>query len=412
MGEDKSFELPWDDRCPGFFDVLMSRGRPGDKESDMTERMIDGIDISFMQRALNLAEQARGRTSPNPIVGAVIVRDNLVIGEGFHEKAGADHAEVAAIKSARGDVSGATMYVTLEPCCHTGRTGPCTRALIESGVSRVVVAATDPSEKVAGKGIEELRQAGITVELLNGSLAGRARAQNEAFRKHSRTGLPFVIFKSAMSLDGKIATGTGDSRWISGEESRELVHRLRAEVDAIAVGGGTAAVDDPMLTCRLPGEHRQPLRVVFDSQARLAPDSQLVRTVSEAATLVFVTADAPADRIEALKDAGVEIEAVGDTDGRVDVSEALRRLGSREAPVLSLLLEGGPTLAASFVEAGAIDKVMTFIAPRIIGGASARTPVEGNGFSRVDDALTLYRMSNQTVGDDILVTAYTSPEEF
>ena len=374
--------------------------------------MVSGIDISFMQRALNLADLARGKTSPNPTVGAVIARDETVIGEGYHRRAGEDHAEVAAIKSAGGGVRGATIFVTLEPCCHTGRTGPCSQALIEAGVARVVVASLDPSAKVNGKGIEELRAAGIEVEVLDGLLAARARAQNEAFRKHAVTGLPFVIFKSAMSLDGKIATATGDSKWISGEESRALVHALRGEVDAIAVGSGTAQIDDPLLTCRIPGDNRQPLRIVFDSRAGLSLESQLVKTAGEAETMVFVTADAPAENVQALKAAGVVVAEVGMLDGQVDVGEALLHLGSRDPAVLSLLLEGGPTLASSFVESGAIDKVMTFIAPKFIGGKEARTPVEGRGFRLVGEALPLFRVTHKKVGDDVLVTAYTSEEEW
>ena len=377
--------------------------------------MVSGLDISFMQRALNLADLARGKTSPNPTVGAVITRDEDVIGEGYHKRAGEDHAEVAAIKAAmaaKADVRGATIFVTLEPCCHTGRTGPCTQALIDAGIARVVVASLDPSAKVNGKGLVELRDAGIEVEVLDGLLAARARAQNEAFRKHAVTGLPFVIFKSAMSLDGKIATSTGDSKWISGEESRALVHALRGEVDAIAVGSGTALMDDPMLTCRIPGDYHQPLRVVFDSKAGLALDSQLVRTAGEVATLVFVIEAAPPDRIKALEAAGVEVVRLGTLDGQVDVGEALLYLGSREPAVLSLLLEGGPTLAASFVESGAIDKVMTFIAPKFIGGKSARTPVEGRGFRLVGEAAPLYRVGHKAVGDDVLITAYTTQEEW
>jgi diaminohydroxyphosphoribosylaminopyrimidine deaminase/5-amino-6-(5-phosphoribosylamino)uracil reductase len=388
---------------------------PGDIGTDLDTDMtviLNGIDTSFMQQALDLAEMGRGWTSPNPTVGAVIVRKNSVIGQGYHQKAGTDHAEVAAIKDAGGDIAGATAFVTLEPCCHTGRTGPCSRALIDAGVARVVVASTDPSPKVDGKGIAELEEAGIVVEVLDCSLAQRARRQNEDFRKHSVTGMPFVIFKSAMSLDGKIATSTGDSQWISSAASRELVHRLRAELDAIAVGAGTAAADDPMLTCRLPGEHRQPLRIVFDSQAALSLESQLVKTVDEAPILVFATGDAPQDKVVALRDAGVEVELTGDMEGRVDVVEALRRLGARETPVISLLLEGGPGLAGSFIEAGAVDKVMTFIAPKIIGGASARTPVEGDGFKKVDDALMLQRLTYESVDEDILVMAYTSAEEY
>jgi diaminohydroxyphosphoribosylaminopyrimidine deaminase/5-amino-6-(5-phosphoribosylamino)uracil reductase len=374
--------------------------------------MISGLDISFMQRALNLADLARGKTSPNPTVGAVITRGEEVLGEGYHKRAGDDHAEVAAIKSATGDIRGATIFVTLEPCCHHGRTGPCTQALIDAGISRVVVASLDPSAKVNGKGLEQLREAGMQVDVLDGLLAARARSQNEAFRKHAVTGLPFVIFKSAMSLDGKIATSTGDSQWISGEESRALVHALRGEVDAIACGSGTALIDDPMLTCRIPGDYSQPLRVVFDSKAGLSLESQLVKTAGDVATLVFVTEAAPAEKIKALEDAGVEVAMTSTLDSQVNVGEALLYLGSREPAALSLLLEGGPTLAASFVESGAIDKVMTFVAPKFIGGKDARTPVEGRGFRLVGEATPLFRVTHKAVGDDVLITAYTTQEEW
>ncbi|MHB1390200.1 MAG: bifunctional diaminohydroxyphosphoribosylaminopyrimidine deaminase/5-amino-6-(5-phosphoribosylamino)uracil reductase RibD [Thermoleophilia bacterium] len=371
-----------------------------------------GNDISFMQRALNLAELARGNTSPNPIVGAVIVRDEQVLGEGYHLKAGADHAEVAAIKAAGGNVKGATIYVTLEPCCHTGRTGPCSKALIESGITKVLVASLDPSTKVNGKGVAELREAGIEVEVMSGTVAQRARAQNEAFRKQAVTGLPFVIFKYAMSLDGKIATSTGDSKWISGEESRAMVHAMRGEVDAICVGSGTAAIDDPMLTCRLAGQHRQPLRVVFDSKAGLALDSQLVKTTGEVPTMVFVTREADPENVDALRRAGVEVVETGARDGHVDVSEALGLLGSRQTPVQSLLLEGGPSLSASFLEAGAIDKVLAYIAPKMIGGREARTPVSGEGFRLMGDCLKLHRLTHDSIGEDVLITGYTNKDEW
>ncbi len=374
--------------------------------------MISGIDISFMQRALNLAELGRGRTSPNPMVGAVIVQSDEVIGEGYHKRAGADHAEVAAIKSARKDITGATVYVTLEPCCHQGRTGPCTEALIKAGVSRVVMAALDPSAKVNGGGAAALREAGIEVALLDGAVAARARAQNEGFRKHAITGLPFVTFKSAMSLDGKIATKSGDSRWISGEESRALVHAMRAEVDAVAVGGGTALIDDPMLTCRLGGDYPQPLRVVFDSGAGLPLKSNLVKTAGKARTMVIASEAAPPAKVEALRQAGVEVMIAASAHGRIDIGDALTRVGSMDPPVLSLLLEGGSTLAASFVETGAIDKVMMFVAPKLIGGESAKTPVEGGGFNLAGEAMPLFRLSHQRIGEDVLIIAYTAEEEW
>src|SRR5204863_7992757 len=239
--------------------------------------------------AIELAAAGRGRTSPNPLVGAVVVRDGAVIGEGFHVAHGAPHAERAALAACAGvDTHGATMYISLEPCCHHGLTPPCTDAIVAAGIARVVVASDDPTEKASGRGMGILRDEGVEVQVADGELAARARLLNQPFRKHARTGRPFVLFKSAMTLDGKVATRTGDSKWISGEDSRRLSHRWRAEVDAVAVGIGTALTDDPQLTARIDGVHRQPRRIVFDSEARLPLDSQLVKGASEVPLTVVV----------------------------------------------------------------------------------------------------------------------------
>src|SRR3989440_4322010 len=226
-------------------------------------------DARHLMRAIELAAEARGMTSPNPLVGAVVVKDGSVIGEGFHAAAGLPHAERVALEACSADPAGATLYVSLEPCCHTGKTPPCTEAIVEAGIARVVVGSDDPTEKASGRGLGILRDEGIEVEVAGGELAARARLLNQPFRKHARTGRPWVMFKAAMSLDGKVATESGDSKWISGEVSREVVHRWRSELDAVAVGIGTALADDPRLTARLPDVHRQPRRVVFDSTARL-----------------------------------------------------------------------------------------------------------------------------------------------
>jgi diaminohydroxyphosphoribosylaminopyrimidine deaminase / 5-amino-6-(5-phosphoribosylamino)uracil reductase len=318
-------------------------------------------DNGFLQSALGLAEAGRGRVSPNPLVGAVIVRDGEVVGQGFHAELGGLHAERAALEDCRRrgeDPVGATMYVTLEPCAHQGRQPPCVEAILEAGIIRVVIASDDPSEKAAGRGPGILRDGGVEVAFASGAEATAARRLNQPFRKHARTDLPLVVLKLAMSLDGQTAPAPGDSPWISGPESRELVHRWRSESDAIAVGIGTALADDPLLTARIDGA-RQPLRVVFDRQARLPLDSQLLKTLDLASVLVVVAPDAPNERVGALRDAGAEICVA---DG---VEAALADLGRRN--ITSVFLEGGKTLASAFVAAGQIDESRTFIAPMLLG---------------------------------------------
>ncbi|MDQ3725646.1 MAG: bifunctional diaminohydroxyphosphoribosylaminopyrimidine deaminase/5-amino-6-(5-phosphoribosylamino)uracil reductase RibD, partial [Actinomycetota bacterium] len=277
---------------------------------------LEATDQAPLRRALELAEGGRGRVSPNPLVGAVVVRDDEAIGEGFHAELGGLHAERAALEDCRQrgeDPAGATMYVTLEPCAHQGRQPPCVEAVLEAGIARVVVASEDPSEKAAGRGPGILRDGGVEVAFASGAEATAARRLNQPFRKHARTGLPLVVLKMAMSLDGQTTTAPGDSPWISGPESRALVHKWRAESDAIAVGIGTALADDPLLTARIE-DARQPKRVIFDSQARLPLDSQLLATLDQAPVLVVTAPDAPSDRIDALRNAGAETIAVVDIE--------------------------------------------------------------------------------------------------
>ncbi|HET7120158.1 MAG TPA: bifunctional diaminohydroxyphosphoribosylaminopyrimidine deaminase/5-amino-6-(5-phosphoribosylamino)uracil reductase RibD [Solirubrobacterales bacterium] len=348
-------------------------------------------DRTHLQRALQLAEGGRGRVSPNPLVGAVVVRDGEVIGEGFHAELGGLHAERAALEDCRRrgeDPAGATIYVTLEPCAHQGRQPPCVEALLEARVGRVVIASEDPSEKAAGRGPGILRDGGVAVDFAAGAEAAAARRLNQPFRKHARTGLPLVVLKMAMSLDGATATAPGDSPWISGPESRELVHRWRAEADAIAVGIGTALADDPLLTARVDGA-RQPLRVVFDRQARLPLGSQLLETLDQAPVLVVAAPEAPADRLEALRGAGAEALVT------TDLESALHELGRRE--VTSLFLEGGRTLASAFVGAGQVDECRTFVAPMLLGGSE-------NDADPTDRLLALDSQVER-VGDDVLITA-------
>lgn len=319
-----------------------------------------GTDRSHLRRVLELAEGGRGRVSPNPLVGAVVVRDGEVLGEGFHQELGGLHAERAALADcdAKGnDPTGATMYVSLEPCAHQGRQPPCTEAILEAGISRVIIGSDDPSEKAAGRGPGILRDGGVEVEFAAGEDATAARLLNQPFRKHARTGLPLVTLKLAMSLDGRTSTGPGDSPWISNERSRELVQGWRAESDAIAVGIGTVLGDDPLLTARTPGA-RQPLRVVFDRRARLPLDSRLLDTLDQSPVLIVVSPEA--DPL-ALRDAGAEILVVD------SIEAALVDLGRRN--ITSLFLEGGPTLAGAFADAAAIDEARVFIAPILLSGS-------------------------------------------
>jgi diaminohydroxyphosphoribosylaminopyrimidine deaminase/5-amino-6-(5-phosphoribosylamino)uracil reductase len=356
-----------------------------------------------MRRAIELAEFGRGHTRPNPLVGAVIARDDEVLGEGYHAAYGGDHAEVAALAACESDPIGATMYVTLEPCCHQGQTPPCTDAIVKAGIGRVVVASDDPSAKASGRGLGILRDEGVDVQVVDGDISYSAKLLNQPFRKHAKTGRPLVIFKSAMSLDGHVATQTGDSKWISGEESRSLVHGWRAEFDAVCIGIGTALADDPLLTARAPGATRQPTRVVFDSEARLATDGQLVRTAPEVPLLLVVSRAAQRSQLEGLKAAGVEvIVASGGTEAE-RITDALDKLGAMG--VQSMLLEGGPRLAGSFLDAGEVDEMRIFIAPIALGGRGARMSMEGEGADTIEHAHHADSMRVSTIGEDVLIEA-------
>lgn len=360
-------------------------------------------DRQHLSRAIELARRGHGHTSPNPVVGAVLVRDGEVLGEGWHEHYGGPHAEVNAIAAAGGDAPGATLYVTLEPCCHHGKQPPCTDALLAAGVTRVVVGSDDPTEKASGRGLGVLRDEGVEIDVADGDLAARARLLNQAFRKHARTGRPWVLFKSAMTLDGKVATRTGDSKWISGDASRALAHRWRAECDAVAVGVGTALADDPQLTARIDGVSRQPRRVVFDSTARLPVDSQLVQMAPEIPLTVVVSRAAPRTASDMLEMAGAEVIVATGQNEQARVRSALDQLGAQG--ITAVLLEGGPHLAGAFLDAGEIDEVRLFLAPVLLGGRTARDPLEGEGVERIDDALRALTLDCEKIGDDVLVSA-------
>ncbi len=368
--------------------------------------MPSDLDHDLLSRAIELGRRGLGRVSPNPHVGAVVARDGIILGEGWHEEFGGPHAEVNAIAAADGgDLRGATLYVSLEPCCHEGRQPPCTDAILAAGIRRVVVAADDPSAKASGRGLGILRDEGVEVVVAREELAQRARLENQAFRKHARTGRPWVLFKSAMSLDGKVATAGGDSQWISSEVSRETAHRWRAEVDAVVVGIGTALTDDPRLTSRVTGVVRQPRRIVFDATGRLPLDSQLVREAPEIPLAVVVSRAAGRQDTEALELAGAEVITATGENEPARVADALDRLGGLDVPVTALLLEGGPHLAGAFFDAGEIDEARLFVAPLLLGGKSARDPVEGVGVERIGDAMRAISLAAEPSGDDVLLTA-------
>ncbi len=345
---------------------------------------MDPNELPWMQRALELAERGRGFVEPNPLVGAVVVHGGRVVGEGWHQRYGAAHAEVNALAAAGDAARGATLYVTLEPCCHHGKTPPCTDAVLRAGVRRVVAAMTDPFPQVAGQGTEVLRRAGVLVDV--GLEEAEARRLNAPYLKLLAIGRPYVHAKWAMTLDGKIATRTGDSQWISNAASRRRVHALRGRMDAIVIGIGTVLADNPRLTARPPGP-RTPSRVVFDSRGRLSPDSHLAQTAHDIPVLLATAADVPAGRVDALRALGVELVQLTPQGGRPQVPALLDELGRRR--MTNILVEGGAEVLGAFLDARAIDEVHVFIAPRLAGGGQAKTPLGGRGVERIADALTL-----------------------
>jgi diaminohydroxyphosphoribosylaminopyrimidine deaminase/5-amino-6-(5-phosphoribosylamino)uracil reductase len=368
--------------------------------------VLTDTDREHLARAVELAQNGLGRVHPNPVVGAVVVRDGEVLGSGWHNDYGGPHAEVEALASCGDtDLTGATIYVSLEPCCHEGKTPPCTQAILDAGLGRVVVASDDPSEKASGRGLGILRDEGVQVDVLpaDDPLAVQARLANQAFRKHAKTGRPWVLFKSAMTLDGKVATQTGDSKWISGESSRARAHRWRATVDAVVVGVGTALADDPQLTSRVDGVTKQPARVVFDSTARLPLDSRLVRDAPERRLIVVTTRAAPRSAVDSLEGAGAEIVVATGEHEPARVRDALDQLGS--LGIASVLLEGGPHLAGAFFDAGEIDEVRLFLAPLLLGGRAARDPLEGEGVEVIADALRAETLECEKVEEDLLISA-------
>jgi diaminohydroxyphosphoribosylaminopyrimidine deaminase / 5-amino-6-(5-phosphoribosylamino)uracil reductase len=360
-------------------------------------------DETWMLQAIALAERGRGHVEPNPLVGALVVKDGTVVGSGWHRKYGDAHAEVNALTEAGEQARRASLYVTLEPCCHHGKTPPCTDAILRAGITRVVAAIEDPFPQVAGKGAAILRAAGVMLEF--GPGAAQARRQNAPYLKLLSTGRPYVHAKWAMSLDGKIATRTGDSRWISNEMSRARVHELRGRMDGILVGIGTVLADDPLLTAR-PAGPRVPCRVILDTSARLHVDSQLVRTAAQTPTLL-VTADAPSGAVAALRARGCEVLTLNaDGERRPDLKALLKELGRQRHT--NLLVEGGSTVLGAFFDQDLIDEAHVFIAPKIIGGAHAKTPVAGVGAAMIRETAGWITEAVERLGDDIYVRCIRS----
>lgn len=361
--------------------------------------------MEYMEQALSLARLALGQVSPNPAVGAVIVKDGVVIGQGYTRPPGSAHAELVALEQAGTGARGATMYVTLEPCCHHGRTPPCTRAIIESGISELHLSRLDPNPLVSGRGRDELESAGIRTTLGEGAEA--AGEIIEAYAKYITTGIPFVTAKFAMSLDGKMATRTGDSKWISGEESRRYVHNMRHQADVIMAGINTLLKDDPRLTARCGAgrggtAREQPLRVIVDSTGRTPLSARVFREPGR--TLVALGRVVSAAERAAFEARRAEVLELPQPDGRVDLVRLLKALGERE--VTSVLVEGGGILLGSLFDLGLVDKVVVFIAPLVIGGKNARTPVAGRGVAKIAGAARLERGRVETIGQDVMLSGY------
>jgi diaminohydroxyphosphoribosylaminopyrimidine deaminase/5-amino-6-(5-phosphoribosylamino)uracil reductase len=360
-------------------------------------------DEAYMRRALTLAARALGRTSPNPAVGAVVVRGGRIVGEGYHRRAGEPHAEIIALRNADALARGATLYVTLEPCCHLDkRTPPCTDAIVSSGAKRVVIAAHDPNPRVSGRGIARLRKHEIETSV--GILSDRAKRLNEAYARWITTGRPFVTLKIASTLDGKIATSTGESRWITGAHARNYTHRLRHRVDAVLVGLGTILVDDPELTARGGRGRRTPHRVIVDERLATPPTARALRPREESVVIVATTSRAPAARRRRLEQRGARVLTTRSLGGMVDLRDLMRRLGAIE--ITSVLIEGGAEINASALRSGVVQKVVVMLAPKLLGGRDAIGAIGGRSPKRLDDAVKLRETLIRRSGEDVIVEGY------
>ncbi len=360
-------------------------------------------DELFMHNALSLAEKGRGWTSPNPMVGAVVVKEGAIVGRGWHERVGGPHAEVNAIDDAGEKARGATIYVTLEPCNHFGRTPPCTQKILDAGIKRVVVAMNDPNPGVKGGGNQYLLEKGV--EVTTGVCEKEARALNEGFACWVTTGRPFVIAKCAATLDGRIATGSGDSKWVTGPAARDIVHQLRHGADGIMVGVGTAMADDPSLTTRIEGEiGSDPIRIILDTRLELSPTAKMLRQKSSASTWVICGPEADDERRSALEAAGARVISCGLKEGRIDLSRLMDKLGGEG--ITSLLVEGGGTVLGSAFKAGIVHKVLFFYAPKILGGDDGVPICRGVGPVAMQDSLVVHDLQVSQVGPDVMLQGY------
>jgi diaminohydroxyphosphoribosylaminopyrimidine deaminase/5-amino-6-(5-phosphoribosylamino)uracil reductase len=354
----------------------------------------------WMRRAIHLAEKGRGRTSPNPMVGAVLVKEGEVIGEGYHVRAGEAHAEILALRKAGEKVKGSTLYLNLEPCTHYGKTPPCAPEVIDAGVKRVIIGMEDPNPLIKGKGIEALKRAGLEVKV--GILGKECQRLNEAFCKYILKKEPFIILKIAATLDGKIATRGGDSKWISNEVSRRLVHRFRDQVDGIVVGIGTILKDDPLLTVRIK-KGRDPFRIILDSQLRVPEEAKVIEN-APSKTIVATTEMAPKDKVERLEKKGARIWILDSKRGRVDLRSCLAKLS--EMGMMSLMVEGGSQVYGSFLDEGLVDKLLLFLSPKLIGDSQALGMFSGQGVANLTEAIPLKEFTVRRIGGDLLIEGY------
>ncbi len=357
-------------------------------------------DPYWMRRALRLAEKGRGRTSPNPMVGAVLVKDGRVVGEGYHRRAGEAHAEIVALQRAAEEARGATLYLNLEPCSHFGKTPPCAPALIEAGIKRVVVGMEDPNPMVKGRGLEMLRTAGL--EVVVGALEEDCKRLNEAFFKYIQNREPFVILKVAATLDGKIATPDGESKWITGEKSRRFVHHLRNEVDGLLVGIGTILRDDPLLTTRVRAG-RDPIRIILDSHLRIPEKAKVIETNPEK-TILATSEQASKERVESFEKNGVRVLILDTFEEKINLKSLLKKLGEME--VMSLLVEGGSEINGSFLTLGLFDKMFLFLSPKLLGGDQSPGIFGGRGMERLEDSVRFDQLRVKRVGEDFLFEGY------
>ncbi|MFA8300147.1 MAG: bifunctional diaminohydroxyphosphoribosylaminopyrimidine deaminase/5-amino-6-(5-phosphoribosylamino)uracil reductase RibD [Hyphomicrobiales bacterium] len=358
--------------------------------------------IQYMKRAIELAHKGKGKVNPNPLVGAVIVKDDRIIGEGFHEYFGGPHAEINAFKNATEDVDGASMYVTLEPCSHYGKTPPCAEAIVKNKISKVYIGLKDPNPLVSGKGIQILEENGI--ETHHGLCTKEITALNKVFLKYIQTKTPYILLKTAMTLDGKIATYTGDSKWISGEDSRAYVHELRNELSAIMVGVDTIIIDDPSLTTRRANsdENNHPIRIILDTNCRIPLSAKVLNSPQR--TIIVTSLEKEDNKVQSILSLGKEVLTIPKKDNKIDLNIFMKEIG--EMGIDSILLEGGATLNFSALQSGIVDEVNTFIAPKMIGGIKSKTPVEGLGIASINEAICLSDMEITNIDKDILIKGY------